>query len=72
MIASAPNVITVADVKAAQERAEEAHQEAERMWQAVEDATRKAQQAEEAASHWTAVANRVRLQVGFRKVEGQR
>lgn len=56
------------DIEEAQQRAERAHQEAERCWAAVEDATRLATLAEDAAKYWASVAQRVALQRGFRRV----
>lgn len=55
------------DICEAQQRAEVAHAEAERAWEAVEEATRLAAQAEEAATYWAAMAHRVSLQRGFRR-----
>jgi glycine/D-amino acid oxidase-like deaminating enzyme len=65
------NVITLADVEQAQQRAEAAHREAEAAWELVEDVTRRATLAEEAARYWSTLANRTRLQIGFRKPEVQ-
>jgi hypothetical protein len=60
-------VISLADVVAAEQLADQADQAAADAWQAVECATRRALQLEATADRLRAIAQRTALQVGWRK-----